>query len=223
MIPEINYKDLTDEQITEIRKSLPRKKKYQRKDVYRQKENPIRFFKPDEWEKFIYSTNERWRFYFWFLFLTGARYKEAKLIKVQDIDFKDRQILIKNPKGKNIGKVMRYIQISPYAKRLIQARIRVMGLKSEDNFNFPTIQGLRNYMQKKLKEIGVKDYKDFSVHNIRKTHENYHISLGTNEKKLIRHMGHNESTANDHYISGAFIKSPKQLEKIKSWIGGSFE
>lgn len=220
---EIDYNNLSDEQIDQIRKNLPRKKKYIKKGVYRTKDNPTRFFKPDEWEKFIYSTNEKWRFYFWFLLLTGIRYKEAIHIKINDIDFNDRQILIRKPKGLNDGKVMRYVQLSPYANKFIKARKNYMNLQPEDTFSFPTIQGMIQYMKKRLKELGFDDYKDFSVHNIRKTHENYHISIGTDENKLVRHMGHTLKTANQHYISGAFIKDSKQLDKIRLWLGGSFE
>lgn len=218
----IDFNNLSDEQITFIRKNLPRKSKYIKKNVYVGKENPTRFFNPDEWELFIYSTNDKWRFYFWFLLLTGVRFKEARYIKVKDIEFVNRQLLIKRPKGESQGKVMRYVQLSSFAVKFIKARITELGLKDDDTFNLPTIQGLIQYMRKQLEKIGIKDFRDFSIHNIRKTHENYHISLNVNDNKLMRHMGHTMKTANDHYISGSYIKDKKQLDKIRIWIGDAF-
>lgn len=222
MIPKIDFNNLTDEEITELRKQIPRKKKYQRKGTYRRKENPTRFFTPDEWELFIYKTNDKWRFYFWFLLLTGVRYKEAKKIKINDFDFPNRQLLIKHPKGENIGKVMRYVQLSNYAKKYIEARKKIMNLSSESTFNFPTIQGLIDYMRKILKQVNIPDWRDFSIHNIRKTHENYLVSLSVPDQKLTRHMGHTQQTANEHYISGSYIKDKKQLDKLRTWLGDAF-
>jgi len=98
----------------------------------------------------------------------------------------------------------------------------MMNLQGKDNFNFPTIQGHRQYMQRVLRKIGIKDWRDFSCHNLRKTHENFLVSLNVSDTKITRHMGHTEKTANEHYISGAYIKDKKQLDKIRMWLGDAF-
>jgi len=117
---------------------------------------------------------------------------------------------------------MRYVQLSSYAKRYIQAQIKIMDLGGKDTFNFPTIQGLIKYMRKVLMDVNIKDFKDFSIQNIRKTHENYLISLDVNDNKLMRHMGHTQKTANEHYIAGSYIKDKKQLDKLRTWLGDAF-
>ena len=72
---------LTPEQATQLRKTLKGKSKYAKKGIYREKENKVRFMDPDEWETFVYDVKENLRKYYWFLFLTGLRYKEAKNVK----------------------------------------------------------------------------------------------------------------------------------------------
>ena len=63
---------------------------------------------------------------------------------------------------------------------------------------------------------------DYSVHNIRKTHENYLISLNISDTMITKHMGHTQRTANEHYISSSFIKDSKELDKIRIWLGDAF-
>jgi len=220
--PTIDFANLSDEQISFIRKNLPKKKKYEKKQSYRMKENKVRFFNPDEWEKFIYSTSDTWRFTFWFFLLTGVRYKEAKVIQIMDFDFPNRNLFIKKPKGIDAGKVQRTVNLSPYAVKFIRSYIHINNLKNTDTFKFQTIQGVRQYMQRQLKAIGINDWRDFSVHNLRKTHENFMMSLDVPEGKLFRHMGHTMKTANQHYLSSAFIKDVKQLNKIRIWLDGAF-
>lgn len=221
--PIIDYSNLTDEQITDIRKQLPRKKKYQKKTIeeggYRQKKNPTRTFSPDEWEKFIYIVEDKWKPFFWLQFLLGTRFKESNYITINDFDFKNRQCLIRKPKGIDAGKTMRYVQLSSFAVKYIRSYIKINDLRGNDDFKFPTIQGMIGNMRKNLKLLGIEDYKDFSIHNIRKTHENYLVSLDVNDNKLLKHMGHTQKTANEHYLSGSYIKEHRQLELVRKWLG----
>ncbi len=209
----------SEEDLTKLRQALKPKSKYQKKGVYREKENKVRFFNPDEYEKFIYAVSPKWRNYYWFLMLTGLRYKEAKNVKVGDIDFANKQIIILKPKGG----VQRYCHLSSYGVKLIRQWKMSDNLKEKDMFSFPTIQHLIQLMKKTCKEQGIKDYPDFSVHNLRKTHENYLLALGKDEMKLTRHMGHTPKTAQQHYLSSAFIKDKSQLDKIRTWLSDIFE
>lgn len=211
--------ELNEEQIKTLKQKLKGKSKYQNKGVYRTKENKIRFFNPDEWETFIYDTNNRLKFYYWFLFLTGVRYKEAKNIKIKDIDFANRQIIILKPKGD----VQRYAHLSSFTVKQIRNYKIENNLREEDTFNFPTIQHLIQTMKKTCQQKKIAGWKDFSVHNLRKTHENYLIALNKDETRITKHMGHTMKTAQEHYLSSGFIKDKKQLDKIRQWLGDIFE
>jgi len=185
----------------------------------RKKENATRFFDPDEWEKFIYSCNQKWRPYFWIMMLTGLRYNEAKHIKVRNIDWKNRWIVVLKGKGSKI----RYVNLSSYSSKFIKSFINDNNLEWESTFKFPTLQGMRQYIHKISRQQNIQGWKDISTHNLRKTHENYLLALNKDNIKVARHMGHTPKTALDHYISGAFIKDKKQLDKIRLWLGDIFE
>ena len=209
-------KNITPEQATEIRKVLKGKSKYVKKGVYREKENKVRFLDPDEWETVIYSCKENIRKYFWFLFLTGMRYKEAKNVKLNHINWINRTITIFKPKGG----IQRHANFSSFGKKKLKEMFD--GLKGEDTLNFPSIQHLIQTLKRKCKENNIKYWQDISVHNIRKQHENYLISLNLPQNKITAHMGHTPKTAIEHYNSSEFIKDKKQLDKIRMWLGDIF-
>ncbi len=185
----------------------------------RRKENRTRFFDPDEWEKFIYSCNNNWRKYFWIMMLTGLRYNEAKHVQIKYIDWKNRWITIIKAKGNK----QRPVHLSSYAVKKLRSYISEENLQPDSTFNFPTLQGMRQYMQKRCKEQHIQGWEDLSSHNLRKTHENYLLALNKDNIKVAAHMGHTQKTAMEHYISGAFIKDKKQLDKIRQWLGDIFE
>jgi len=211
-------KTASEDDIAQLKKALKKKSKYVKKGVYREKENKVRFFNPDEWEKFIYSVREPWRQYYWMLMLTGLRFKEAKNVKVGDIDFSNKQIIVLKPKGG----VQRYCHLSSYAVKFFKQWKSMDNLKNQDIFKFPTIQHLSQLLKRTCKKQNISDWKDFSTHNLRKTHENYLLAMSKSETMITRHMGHTIKTAQQHYLSSAFIKDKKQLDKIRTWLGDIF-
>lgn len=215
----IDLEKLSPEEIERLRKQLRHKTKQINKGIYRPKEIATRFFNPDEWETFIYAVPNNLKFYYWFLMLTGMRYKEAKNVKWNNIDLSNKQLIVTNPKG---GKVMRYVQLSSFTIKMLKHYKQDNNIGNEDTFNFPTIQHLIQTMKKILKEKNIRGWKDYSVHNLRKTHENYLISLSHDTIRITLHMGHNLKTATDHYLSSAFIKDKKQLDMIRIWLGDIF-
>lgn len=209
-------KNVTPEQATEIRKALKGKSKYANKHIYRAKENKVRFLDPDEWETIIYSCNENIRKYYWFLFLTGMRYKEAKNVKLNHFNWTNRTITIFTPKGG----VQRHANFSTFGKKKLKEMFE--GLSNEDTLSFPSIQHLIQTLHRKCKEHNIKYWQDISVHNVRKQHENYLIALNFPPSKITAHMGHTPKTAAEHYNSSEFIKDKKQLDKIREWLGDIF-
>ncbi len=216
LLNQIN--NLDEHEIKELRKEISKKSKYKKKNIYRPKENSLRFFNPDEWEDFIYSIKPNSRNYFWFLMLSGLRYSEAKNVKISHIDFINKQIIVMNPKGR----FKRHCQLSSFAVKLIKQWIKQDNLKRDNDFSFPTIQHLSQLMKRVCKKQKIADWKDFSIHNLRKTSENYLLALNLPEIKITSHMGHTIKTAHQHYISSGMIKDKYQLDKIKNWLGDVF-
>jgi integrase len=209
-------KELSPEDATAIRKLLKGKSKYVCKNVYRRKENRVRFMNPEEWETFIYDVKENLRKYYWFLLLTGMRYKEAKHVKKGHINWKNRSITIFKPKGG----VQRNANFSSFGKKKLQDMFE--GLKEEDTLSFPTIQHLIQTMHRVCEKHKMKYWKDISVHNIRKQHENYLHALNLDGAKITVHMGHTAKTAAEHYNSSEFIKDKKELDLIRQWFDDVF-
>lgn len=187
----------------------------------RRKENPKLFFAPDQWEKFIYACDIKWRPFFWMMMLTGVRHNELKYVKVNDIDFKNKWIIILKAKGGRNR--IRYANLSSYACRFFKDYIKDNNLNGDSTLGIPTRQGMRQYMHKICKKQSITGWADMSTHNLRKTHENYLFALNKDGIKVVAHMGHTGKTASEHYASSAFIKDKKELDMIRQWLGDVFE
>jgi len=188
---------------------------------FRIKDDLRRFFTPSEWERFYDTLHPNHKFPFLFLFSTGMRYNEAKNVLVGDIDWQNKWIDVKKPKGGRLRK--RIAHITTYFKKQLKYQIAISELKPEDNFKFPTIQGMNKTMKNTCKKIGIKDYLDFSPHNLRKTHENFLLAIDKDMYRIEQHMGHSAKTAMGHYVSGAIIKREEDKNKIRKWFGDMFE
>lgn len=118
----------------------------------------------------------------------------------------------------NRRKEIRNVKISDKFKEELKAYINKNKLKPQDELGFPSIQHLNQTMKRILQQIKIKDWQDFSVHNIRKTHENYLIATGSNPLSLKMHMGHAIDVAAAHYIS-ANVFTQEEIGMIKVIIG----
>jgi len=112
----------------------------------------------------------------------------------QQIDAYSKQVI-------NRRKEIRNVKISNKFKDELKEYIKKNKLNKKDTFNIVSIQYLNQTMKKILKEMNVKDWRDFSIHNLRKTHENYIIALGSNPLAIKMHMGHAVDVASTYYIS----------------------
>ena len=119
----------------------------------------------------------------------------------------------------NRRKEIRNVKISDKFKEEIKTYIKIHKLEKKDEFPLCTIQHLRQAMHRILIKIRVNDWKDFSPHNIRKTHENYLIATGSNPMSLRMHMGHAIDVATAHYIS-ANVFTQEEIGIIKIILGG---
>jgi len=163
----------------------------------------MRFFFPDEWMSFYDYLLPSQKPTFNFLINTGARINEIRHILVGDVDFDRQSIIIKYTKSRNPDKTrkMRVISISQQFAKSLKKIIRDLKLKAEDKFPLMSTPGGNIAMKKTLKEIGIKDWKDFSIHNIRKTTEVWLLSLNIDSLKVAKHMGHTIAIAEKFYVS----------------------
>lgn len=172
----------------------------------RTKSNPKRFFYPQEWINLLNNiSNDNHKFWFELLLHTGARFNEVRNIKVMDINLEKEFIFISKPKGGR-GRE-RTIQISSYLKNRIQSFIKLNKLDDENTLllnedkKSVSNQGVDKQLKRYCRLSGIKDWKDFSCHNIRKTTEMWLISLGINHLAIVAHLGHTILVASTYYVS----------------------
>lgn len=165
-----------------------------------------RFFYPYEWMKFFDSlTRDRQKMTFDVLINTGARINEAQNIKVNDIDFQRKTLVLRVTKIKAVlgekSPRPRIISISSQFCKRLNKYIKDNQLKSDDNLNLLTETASLYVIKSKMKKI-VDDYFMFAPHSVRKTHGNYLKALQcTSDTEICKRMGHDMGTFLNHYVS----------------------
>lgn len=185
-----------------------------------------RFFFPDEWKKFICATKGAYKNLYLFIFNTGSRFDEAINIRKMDFDFERNNVRLwktktKAKKGETHGKP-RTISLSSEFTRKMK---KLTNNLQPEEYVFVSkmfvplkIQNVNLNMKRVLKKLGIKDYWNFSTHNIRKTHGMYLKALGIDIGEICTRLGHDYNTYISHYGS-ADVFSDRDMRIIKELIG----
>lgn len=205
-----------------------------------------RYFFPDEWIKFIDSfKNKKHKLLFNLSLHCGGRIMEVLHVKPRDIDFDRGTISLEVVKHRAAKKRFatgksRTFFISP--KMIRELKYYKNKFKVEDNqyfflnnkklpekyeelsnknkkeyFNSCKIS-YGNMLKSHLKKIGIKDYRDFSLHNIRKTYGNWMRLFISDMDELCYRMGHDKETFMKHYGSSLLFESREKI-KIQKIMG----
>jgi integrase len=131
-------------------------------------------------------------------------------------EIKDTERLLElyNQKIVKRRREIRKIKVSKVFIEELKIKSKELNMNKDSTFNMPTIQHLNQTMKRILKKLKVSDWKDFSPHNVRKTHENYLLATGSNPLSMRMHMGHSIDVATAHYIS-ANVFTPEEIGMIK--------
>jgi len=172
---------------------------------YSVRDDRSRYFFPDEWEKFNNSLREINKPIFDVLINTGARIDEALNIKSKNFDWERNNLTlrvtkIKVSKGERIGKPRTFSISSQFARRM-KKYIKDNNIKDDEKLFFLTSQAVYQLMRRKLKKLLFKDWYQFSLHNIRKTHGNYLKAMGVDSGEICYRLGHDLNTYIKHYGS----------------------
>lgn len=178
-----------------------------------------RFFYPNEWKLFFESLRKKNKPLFDFMFNTGARINEVLHIRPCDFDFSRGNVRlwktkIKASKGEKFGKPRTISLSSGFVKRM-----KGWSKKFKNNeFIFSgSIQSANQLLKFRLKKLGIKDWYNFSTHNIRKTHGMYLKALGIDIGEICTRLGHNYDTYISHYGS-ADVFSEKDIRDIRQLL-----
>jgi len=198
--------------------------------TYLVRDHRTRFFFPNEWNLFYKSLKVNQESIFDFLIQTGCRIDEGTHIRPSDFDFdRDTVRLWKTKTRAKLGERSgrpRTISISPIFVKRVMKYIKERGLDKQsekylfsvDNkYNKPiTKQAVYQLMKRKLKKVGIKDWYNFSLHNIRKTHGNWIRALGVPADEVCLRLGHDMNTYLKHYGSSSVFSNLDilQINKI---------
>ena len=206
-----------------------------------------RYFFPNEWELFIKQVkNKDHRFFFITLLHTGARIMEALNIKYEDIDTERKTVdlkVVKQRKAKknfySLGKSRGFFVASNFIREY-KSFVRGKTIKPKEyifldnsklpkdyehldnsdkkKYYFSKVVSFSGILKRKLKKAGIKDYYNFSPHNIRKTYGMWMRTFNKEMSELCYRMGHDMDTYMAHYGS-SLIFTDTERRKIAQILG----
>jgi integrase len=214
---------------------------------YKVRTDRRRYFFPDEWVKFIdLIKNKKHHFFFITAVHTGGRIMEILNLRYKDIDEERGTItfsIVKQRKAKKnfyaTGKTRGFFVASEFIKEY-KSFIRGKTI-NKDEFIFLDNEKLPNnfsefenskrkpyYMSKVvsyskilklyLKKAGIKDYYNFSPHNLRKTYGMWMRTFNKDMGELCYRLGHDLDTFMLHYGS-SLIFTEEERRKISKIMG----
>jgi integrase len=206
-----------------------------------------RYFFPDEWTNFIKQfKNKTHRFFFLTCLHTGGRIMEVLNLRYRDIDETRETVtfsIVKQRKAKKnfyaTGKTRGFFVSSEFISEY-KSLIRGKTINKEhyiflDNENLPKnyseldneerkkyyvskVVSYSNMLKRKLRNAGIKDYYNFSPHNIRKTYGMWMRTFNKEMAEICYRMGHDVNTFIAHYGS-SLIFTEDERRKISSIFG----
>lgn len=183
--------------------------------------DPNIFLYPEQWKKFMKAIDKRKnKLLYDFQLNTGARFDEALHMRPIDFDF-DKNIVrlwktkTKAKKGEKTGKPRTISISSEFTKRIK----RYANNFENHEYLFKISQaGYNKLLKDVLERLNIKDARQFSSHNIRKTHGMYLKALGIDIAEICTRLGHDHNTYIKHYGS-ADIFSEKDMRDIRQLLG----
>jgi len=183
---------------------------------YSVRDDRSRYFFPEEWIKFFDTIKKEKQPVFDVAINTGARIDEILHIKPEDFDW-DRPTLTlrvtkrKATKNERMGKKRTFVISTQFARR-IKKYVSDNNIKPEQILFPITSQAVSQMLKRNLQKAGFKDWQQFSLHNIRKTHGNWLKALEIPAEEICLRLGHDYNTYLRHYGSATiFDRKDKQL------------
>lgn len=180
-----------------------------------------RFFYPEQWNLFLKAIGKRKNKLLYELqFHTGARFDEVLHLRPCDFDFDRNNVRLwktktKAKKGEKVGKPRTISLSTDFCKRVK----RFVDDLPKDQYIFKVSQaGYNKLIKTTLEKLKIDNAKEFSSHNIRKTHGMYLKALGIDVGEICTRLGHDVNTYIAHYGS-ADVFSEKDMRGIRDLLG----
>lgn len=180
-----------------------------------------RFLYPEEWVSFLKLISKRKsKLLYELQFHTGARFDEVLHLRPCDFDFDRNNVRLwktktKAKKGEKVGKPRTISLSTDFCKRVK----KFVEDLPKDKYMFQISQaGYNKLLKTTLEKLKVSNAKEFSSHNIRKTHGMYLKALGIDVGEICTRLGHDVNTYIAHYGS-ADVFSEKDMRGIRDLLG----
>ena len=155
------------------------------------------FFYPKEFQKVLELAKEKQKYYILFLLNTGARINEIRHVREEDINKERKAIKLWVTKVRARLKEKRpdprEIAISTKFYKYLKRNISI--------YKIPTTSAVDQALKSLADKAKIKNCKDFSAHNLRKTFGTWMLALGVDGFKLAQHLGHDSETLRRSYAS----------------------
>lgn len=206
-----------------------------------------RYFFPAEWNVFYKTINNpKHKLLFLTLLNSGARIMEALHLKASDFDFNRNTITFNVIKHRTAKKTFyatgtsRTFNVSEKYLKEVSKFIKLKKINPEDFLfmeknklpkdyeKLSNIKKKKYYsgyatayaalFKRKLKKANIPDWKNFSLHNIRKTYGNWMRVFEIKMEELCYRLGHDIETFMSNYGS-SLIFTPEERREILNIIG----
>lgn len=194
---------------------------------YSVRDDRSRYFFPDEWNNFYNSIKKDKQPIFDCLINTGARIEESLNIRPKDFDWERNNLTlvvtkIKAKKNESMGKRRTFTISSQFAKRM-RKYINDRKISDENVLFKVSKQSVWKMLRNKLKKVGLIDWYNFSLHNIRKTHGMWLKTLIPRARELdsdeiCMRLGHDHNTYLKHYMSPS-VFTDSDRDKMVNILG----
>lgn len=166
------------------------------------KESDIpKFFTEEEISKlFSVITDEQFKNLIRFYLYTGCRRSEVLNITWDDVDFKNKKILIRVTKSGKYRKI-------PINSQLMQI-LKSMNQDTEKLFHYQCPDSVNRRFKRYLNKAEIKNWKELSIHNLRHTFASHLVMKGTGILHIQKLLGHSRVSVTEMYAH----LLPDQLE-----------
>jgi integrase len=177
------------------------------------------YFFPERWIKFFETIKEEKRPIFDALISTGGRIEEILNIKPEDFDWERNNLILKvtktkATKGETVGRKRTFSISSQFARRM-RKYINDNHILTGQVLFPVSKQAVSQLFKRGLVKAEFKDWQQFSLHNIRKTHGNWLKALEISSDEICLRLGHDHNTYLRHYGSASIFDRKDKLLMIK--------
>lgn len=185
------------------------------RNTYHIKEDKKAFLYPREFKQLFNTLSEKQQPYFKLAINTGGRIEEIRHVTPADINTTRKQLTFRITKVRaKLGEARptpRTIQVSSEFVAWMLRYAKRNNIKDDQPFVTYSTAGINKIIELKVQQLGRKDFKDFSSHNLRKTHGQWLLALNISGIEVAMRLGHDIDTLTECYASPTLFNAEDKI------------